>query len=412
MNQFLTTDWLSMKALRLLVNSLKVTSVFNTDWNSDYQKPFAPGEVVRIEYPPKWFIRDGIGYDPQPIQEIQSSVSCDQVFGVDFQWDDVEEALQLERDDTRQSNFYMKGPVAQIAQEWDLRSALFAYQYANQFVGVLGTNPTSFAAFGAIAEQKLFEQACPEDGDRDMIISPGMTTSLIGGATTVFNPQAEISKQFRKNEIGEQANFGYTKSMSLRTHTAGTWAAGNTLSASSVTGDSSIVIACTSGDTVKKGDKIGIASVYNANPMTRETTTTAYTFTVSATADVTASGATMTVPITPTIYGPGSPFQNVSALPAAGATLTLWPGTTLPNGKSGKVGLAIHRDAYAIVNVPLSLPKAVEIAKQQRDDETGMAIRFVRAWQADQSRYVNRFDTLGGYGILYNNNCVIAMVGA
>ena len=412
MNQFLTTDWLSMKALRLLVNQLAISNYMNTSWNSEFQRPFTPGETIRIEYPPMWDIRDGVAYDPQEIQEINTTLSCDQLFGVDFQWDDVELALKLERDDTRLNDFYMKGPMAKIAQEWDLRAALFAYQYANQIVGVLGTNPTDFAAFGAIAEQKLFEQGCPQDGDRAMIISPGMTTSLIGGYNAVFNPTQEISSQFKQNKIGLQAGFNYEKSMSLRTHTNGTIAGAFTVAGANQSG-SSLTVNMTAGDTITKGTKIGIASRYNVNPMTRETTTTEYTFTFTVTEDITAAGGGADVlQISPTIYGPSSPFQNISALPGDTATLTVMPGTAAPSAKSGKVGLALHRDAYAKVNVPLSLPKAVEIARQSRDPKTGMSVRFTRTFDATQIRYINRFDTMGGFGVLYNNNCVVAMLGA
>ena len=96
-NAFLTTDWLSMEALDLLTNSLEITSHFYTGFNKEFQKPFAVGETVRVEYPPKWLIRNGIPYDPQGIQEIQTTITCNQVFGVDFEWNDVEQVLQLRR---------------------------------------------------------------------------------------------------------------------------------------------------------------------------------------------------------------------------------------------------------------------------------------------------------------------------
>ena len=111
MNNFLTMDVLSMKALRLIINRLAVAKYFNTSWNSEYQRPYSPGETIRVEYPPLWDIRNGIGYNPQAIQEIFTTITVDQLFGIDFQWDDVELALKLERDDTRVNDFYMKGPM-------------------------------------------------------------------------------------------------------------------------------------------------------------------------------------------------------------------------------------------------------------------------------------------------------------
>ena len=413
MNSFLTTDWLSMEALDLLTNSLEVTSHLYSGFSKEYQRPFAVGETIRVEYPPKWLIRNGIDYDPQGISEINTSITCNQVFGVDYEWNDIEQVLSLEKDDTRQTNFYIKGPIAQIAQEWDIRSAQFAAQYSSMVAGTLGTDPVSFAVFSNLAEQKLFEMACPSEEQKAMIITPSQNTALLGTVTNVFNPADEISREFKKGIIGMQAGMTFYRSMSIYRHTAGVWAVANavTVNAAGQSG-SSLDINCTNGDTFKKGDKIGIAAVYNANPMTRARTTTAYTFSFTVTADVTATAATATLPISPPIYGPGSPYQNVDALPADTALLTLWPGTTAPSGKSGSVGVAIHPWAFGIVGVPLDLPKNQQIARQQRDQETGMSIRMVRAWDPVQSRYVNRFDTLGGYGVLYNGNCCVAMAGA
>ena len=417
MNTFITTDWVSMKALRLLLNKLAVSLYFNDDYASEYQRAFSPGETIRIQYPPLWAIRNGIGYDPQAVQQIYTTITVDQIFGIDFQWDDVEAALKLERDDKRVNDFYMKGPMKKIAQEWDLRSALFGYVYSPNCVGVLGTNPTSFTTFSAGAEQILFEQAgidgTEEAGETAQIISAGMNTSLVGGMQTTYNPQYRPdSKQFKKWEPGMVAGFDVIRSMSLRRHTNGTVAGAFTVAGADQSG-SALTVNLTAGDTITKGTKIGIADVYPTNPMTRETVTTARTFIFSVTEDLTAAGGGVDVlQITPPIYGPLSVFQNVSALPANGATLTVTPGTSSPNAKTGIVGLALQRDAFFRVNVPLQLPKAVEIAKQHRDPETGFSIRFTRTWDAIQSRDINRFDTLGGYGIGYNFNSSVALLGA
>jgi hypothetical protein len=416
MNQFLTTDWLSMKALRLLLNKLAVAMYFNDSYNSEYQRPFTPGETIRVEYPPLWDIRNGVGYNPQAIQEIYTTITVDQIFGVDFQWDDVEAALKLERDDTRQNDFYMKGPMKKIAQEWDMRCALFGYVYTPNIVGVLGTNPTTFSTFSTAAEQILFEQGgvdgTQEQGDVAQIISSGMNTGLIANMTTNFNPQTDVSKQQRESRLGYIATFDTIRSMSLRRHTNGTVAGAFTVAGADQSG-SSLLVNLTAGDTITRGTKIGIGNCYPTNPLTRETVTTGRTFIFSVTQDLTAvGGGADALQITPPIYGPLSVFQNISALPANGATLTVTPGTASPNTKAGIVGLALQRDAFFRVNVPLQLPKAVEIARQQRDSETGFTIRFTRTWDAIQMRNINRFDTLGGFGVGYNYSCAVAMLGA
>lgn len=417
MNTFITTDWVSMKALRLLLNKLAVSLYFNDDYNEDYQKPFTPGDTIRIQYPPLWDIRNGIGYNPQAIQQIYTTITVDQIFGIDFQWDDIEAALKLERDDKRVNEFYIRGPMKKIAQEWDLRSALFGYVYTPNIVGVLGTNPTSFTDFSAAANEILVEQG-GVDGMQDVgeccqIISPGMNRSLVGGMQTTYNPRyTPGSQQFEQWKSGPVATLDTIPSMSLRRHTNGTIAGAFTVAGADQSG-SQLTVNLTAGDTITRGTKIGIANSYPTNPMTRETATTGRTFIFTVTQDLTAAGGGADVlQISPPIYGPLSVFQNISALPANGATLTVMPGTSSPNAKTGIVGLAMQRDAFFRVNVPLQLPKAVEIARQHRDSETGFSIRFTRTWDAIQSRNINRWDTLGGYGVGYNFNCSVALLGA
>jgi hypothetical protein len=236
---------------------------------------------------------------------------------------------------------------------------------------------------------------------------------LTGTAQGLFNPPDAISKQYKEGAIGRYAGADWYESMSLYSHTAGTWQtpASVTVSGANQSG-SSLLVNCTSGDTFKKGDVLGIGAVYPANPMTRRTTSTATTMQITVTADTTATGSTVTLPISPTLYGPGSQYQNISALPADAAPLTLFPGTSSPNGKSGTQGLIFNKGAFALVGVKLETPKAVEMASNSRDPETGIAIRFIRMFDPQQSKMINRFDVLMGFGQLRPDNCAVRLLCA
>jgi hypothetical protein len=417
-NTFLTNDWFSMTMLRLLVNPLEVTMFLNTRFNKDYQKEFAVGATVNIKYPPQFVIRDGMDWTPQGISEIQTVVNCNQAFGIDFQWSDLEAALDVERGDDRISDLYIKGPMAQIAQEWDSRSAYFAYANSNNIVGVLGTDPTTLQSFSYAARQRIVEMAGGVDGKSGIVIPPQVNTSLVPAQALNMNPADEISREFKKGVIGVNAGYNWHESMSLYDHTAGTWAGAVTVNGAGQSGNS-LTVTATAGDTFLVGDVVGIGGTTNVNPRTRRRTNSTYTKTVCITvALVAAGGGVDVITFTPALYGPGSPYQNISALPANGAALTLFPGTVAPNGKTGKNGLLMigggNTDAagFTIVNVPLELPKNEQIARQQRHPETGMAVRLVKFWDPTKSRMGWRFDTLGGYGILYNDNCSVRLLSA
>lgn len=415
---FQFVDWLSMEALRLLVNKLTIAGYFNTAWQADFERDFAIGESVRVPLPNRGFIRNGLGYNPNTINRLYTTVNCNQVFGYDFEWDSVQAALEVERGRDRFRDIYIEPAMAQIAQEIDSRAASWAYKNANNIVGVLGTDPTSLATINQ-ARQRMLELACPPGGERVFAIPPQVNTSLVPAQQGFFNPASDVARTYKTGALGEYAGFDFYESMSLYDHTAGTWQGAVTVNTAPVDGASTLVVNCTSGDTFHTGDVFSIDAVYATNPMTRRTTTTATlkTFVIPTDANgndqsVTATTTTATIPISPVIYGPGSPYQNVSALPLANAALTLFPGTSSPNGKSGKQALALAKDAFGIVGVKLEIPKACEMSSQQKDPDTGIYVSFVRMFDPQQRKMINRFDVCLGFGSLYSDNCCVRLLCA
>ena len=409
-NQFQFVDWITMESLRILVNKLVCAKYMNTDENKEYQREFAVGETIRVKLPQRFTIRQGLGYSPQPINRVYTTVTCNQIFGVDFEWDSVENALKMERGLDAIRREYLMPAMSQIANEIDSRAALFAYQNTNNIVGVLGQDPTSMSTYQA-ARQRLIENACIPDEEKGMIIPPAFNTSLVPNLASFFNPTSQISEQYKEGALGEMSGFQWWESVNLYRHTAGTWAGAVTVNGSNQSG-SSLLINATAGDTFLTGDVISIDAVKSVNPVSRRVvSSTLKQFVI--TQDLTAAGGGAdTIQISPAIAGPGSQYQNVDALPVTGAALTLFPGTANPNGASGMQGLAMQRDAFAMVGVKLEVPKAVEMASQTRDPKTGIAVRFVRMFDPVQSKMINRFDTLLGFGPLYPDNCAVRVEGA
>jgi hypothetical protein len=408
-NSFNYVDWLSMESLRQLLNKLQVAQFFNTDYNKEYTKEFAVGETVRINYPWRPTIREGLGYNPQAITRRNTTVTVDQIFGIDFEWDSAEAALKMERGREKIKTEYIEPAMSQLAQEIDSRCALWATQNASMIVGVLGTDPTSFVTFNQ-ARQKMVEQGGWTGAKRGMIITPSVNVSLVNAAVQYFNPTDAISKQYKEGSIGRNSGFDWYESMSLYEHTAGQWAGTVELAAAPVSGATTLSLTVTSGDILRKGDVFNIATGVAVNPMTRRSIGSLKTF-VQTSATATISGTAATISIWPPIYGPDSPYQNVTVLPAAGADLTLFPGTTSPNGLVGFNNLAINKDAFALVGVKLEVPKACEMASQTRDPNSGISVRFVRMFDPQQSKMVNRFDVLLGFGNLYSDACAVRVLG-
>ena len=407
-NSFLDTNWVSLRILWILQNALEVASVFNTEWESEFGKNFPVGASVQVKLPQRWLVTNGLGYQPQGIARLATTINLDQVFGIHFEWDSYERLVKMERSQEELEENYLKPAAVQLAQEIDTRAALFAYQNVSGVVGAVGTNSTTID-FAAAADEYLYEKACPK-GLRHLIISPSQMRSYVVPNVTQFNPAPEISRMFRTGVLGTAAGWEWYRSNSLFKHTIGTAATGGVTVTGANQSGNVLSITGTAGQTFNVGDKFSIAAVNGVNPSTRRAISSTQTFTVLTA--LTLTGGTDTINISPSIYGPGSQYQNVDALPANGAAFTIWPGTTAPSGKSGTIGLGLSKFAFAMSGGKFEVPKAVERAEQTEDPETGMSVRFIRAWDQRESKMTNRFDMCLGFGNLYNDQCAVALAGA
>jgi coat protein Gp5 len=144
-NNFLNTNWVSMEILRLLLNDLVVAEAFNHGWDKDFEQEFAPGSSITVKFPQRFTVTDGMGYNPQAINRLSTTVSLDQWLQVAFEWDDYERAVKLERSEEELRENYWQPAAAALAQETDSRCAKFAYQNASNIVGVLGTRRARFS---------------------------------------------------------------------------------------------------------------------------------------------------------------------------------------------------------------------------------------------------------------------------
>ena len=399
-----------MEILRLLVNKLVVSEYFNRNWEKDFNKEFAPGSSIQIKFPQRFLTVNAMGYSPQGINRISTTVSLDTWIQVPFEWDDYERAVKLERSEQELRENYWEPAGAAIAQSIDSMAANWARLNASNVVGVLGTDPTTVNTY--YQARAVLEKEAAGPGKRCMLISTNMMVSLGSNITNVFHPADQITRMWKQGSIGVLAGFDFFESNSLYTQTAGTWAAAVRVVGSGQSG-AQLVVQGTAGDTINPGDKFSIQAVNMTNPMTYRSAgpLTPRTFTYSGPAPMVLTGGSDTVPILPPIYGPGSQYQNVDALPLTNAALTLWPGTTAPNGKTGTVGLGLTREAFALVGGKLYLPKAVESAAQQQDPDSGIAIRKVIAWDPVRSMQVNRYDSLVGFGNLYQQNGAVVVLG-
>jgi hypothetical protein len=238
-----------MRILWFLQNALEVASVFNTKWESEFGKTFPVGSSFQIKLPQRWLVTDGLGYQPQGIARLSTTVSLDQLFGIHFEWDSYERLVKMERSKEELEENYLFPAARQLAQEVDSRAALWAYQNASNFVGTMGTDATNINPFTA-AERRLYEKACPK-GTRHLCLSPSLMESYVKTNVTQFNPAPEISRMFRTGVIGTAAGWEWYRSNSLFKHTVGTAPTGGITVTGAGQSGGQLIVTGTNGQTLK-----------------------------------------------------------------------------------------------------------------------------------------------------------------
>lgn len=407
-NTFTFPSWVAMEPLRLLVNRLAIAGKFAANWNDEFKREFAVGETVTLKKPNRYTVTDGLALATQPLQVQTTTVSLNQPFHIGIEWDDFEKVIEMERSTEQINRLYLEPVAEKLFQEVESRAALFAYQNTPNVFGALGTNPTAATPF-MDAHDRLHDKSAP-DTKLDVFVSSRMMSSFLANQAVQFQPAQEIGEQYKTDIVGKAHGMTWHRSNSLYRHTAGTG-----VTALSVTGagqsGSSLSVTGTNGQTLKKGDAISIADVNFVNPNTLRVPAGNQVQHFLITADVTLTAGPDIIGIFPAIVGPGSPFQNVDALPGNGAVITLWPGTTTPSGKAGTQGLLLAPNAFAIVGAKYEKPPNVQCS-YAKDPTSGLSIRFTRQWDIQTAKTYSRWDMCIGFGVLYADECAARVVGA
>jgi hypothetical protein len=431
-NGFDVSDYLAREQLRKMTNKLVISESFNTSFNKLFTQAYAAGamgDTVRVPYPRQYIpgTQNNLGYEPQPMVDRHTSVTIDQISKVHFEFDVIERALRMQDYQGALDEDIIDPSSTTMAQDIEDRCAFYAYQHTPNIAGVLGTNPTTFdAAFSAPYER--FINLGGGSGARRAIIGTGIQRALTAVELALLLPDSEFNRVMKEGSLGRASTFDTFVSPSLYRHTAGTWAGAVTVSIAptmpvvpgpspngGAAGITSITVACTNGDTFKKGDVFNMSAVNEVNLTSRRPGTGGLKLReCTILVPTTGAGGLATLVFTPPLYGPGSPYQNIDALPLVGATLTLFPGTATPNGKSGVQNLFLGKDAFALVGVKLKVPASGGDIKtaQRRDPTTGLAVVYTQQFTNDEMKYRCRFDCPFGMGELWNAVAAVRLLGA
>ncbi len=407
-NEFITPVEILQESMMRLENSLVLLKHVNREFDGHFAvENEKAGYQVFARVPVRFRGRVGDAIQTEDIRETMVPVAINRLWGVDMDISDQDLTLVIDRFGER----YIDGAASTVANRLEGEGYDLYPDFFNA-TGTPGTVPTSLATY-TDAGVILHDHSCPPEG-RAVIVNPRMQANVLGFGANLFNPVKEISRQYLEGTMGQAVGFKWSMGQNVARHTTGTISAASapTVTTAPVKGDTSIVTGNWSNSSaiLKKGDIVAFAGSNGVNPVSYRDSGSLRTFT--ATADVTSDGSgNATIPVSPAFDAdagdantPGSPFQTVTAYPAAGALVSVH-GLAYANfaniaSKSSPQGLAFHKDAITFACVKQALPGGLDWSEQITHPKLGVAMRLTRGFDIRSNRRYTRLEVLGGWKTL------------
>lgn len=399
-NTTLTADVIAKEALMHLDNNLVFAKQVFRGYENEFSKKvngYEVGETISIRRPTDFTVRTNATMSTQDVTEGKVALSVNQRRGVDFEFTSQDLTLKIGELGER----VIKPAMIQLANSVDtFVSGLYAS--VPNWVGTSGQTVNSFGDF-AKAPERLDEMAVPQDS-RSAVLSPADHWALLGSQTSLYIQDA-AKGAYRKGSLGEIGGVDTFMSQNILTHTAGTRtnAAVDQALTTATTTYTSVKDTMTqtihmdglgTTKTIKKGDVFTIADVYAVNPVTKAALPFLKQFVV--TTDVSSDAVTTgdaDVVVYPALIWTGA-FQNVAV--TTGVTdlndkAVTWVQAA---GIADRQNLVFHKNAFALVMVPLvSPPGAVDVSRQSYK---GTSVRIIPVYDGANDISKWRCDILFG----------------
>lgn len=393
----LTADIIAKEAVMILDNELVMAKKVFRGYEEEFAKKvngYEVGETISIRKPTDFTVRDGAVMKAQDVVEGKTSITVDKRKGVDFKFTSQDLTLKIDTLSER----VIKPAMVQLANQID--SDLMAlYKDIPSWVGTPSPPIKSYADF-AKAPERMDEYANPQDG-RAAVLSPADHWALLGSQTSLYIQDA-AKGAYRKGSLGEIGGVDTYMSQNVQTHTVGIWdgtpKVDQSVTASTITYDAvkdtmlqTITIDgfTASSPALQAGDVFTIDGVYAVNPVTKAKLSFLKQFTVVSTAN--AAGNQVDVTFYPAMIWDGA-FQNIATAASNLNDKDVTPVGT--DGTSYRQNLVFHKNAFALVTVPLvSPPGAVDVARRSYK---GINVRVIPVYDGVNDESAWRLDVLYG----------------
>ena len=387
-NSLLSPTIITREALRILHANLNFIGSINRQYDSQFANSGASpsgkiGPTLTIRKPNRFTVRTGAVIGVQDVVEDTTTLTVSTQKGVDFNFSSQDLTLTLDEFSKR----YLAPAMARLASDVEAD----ALSMLNDVYNAVDDSASAPTFLDVLNCSKMLDQMlAPDDGERVALLHLQHNVKLIDALKGLYNPQANLSGQYRKGMIAKDTggfNTWYRNSL-LTTHASGTavTSTGYTINAAAATG-STITIAGGS-TTFLIGDIVTLPGCDAVHPETKADLGFLQQFVVTSN-----SGASATsLSISPAIVTTGAK-QNVTASPTNGGTILKVGGGA---SSAQYTSLFYHPDAFTFVSADL-----VDVSKfgawGAREVQDGISMRIARQYDITNDKVPCRIDVLYGY---------------
>jgi P22 coat protein - gene protein 5 len=410
-NAVINPTWVMKEIGRRLLNNWKFANNVERGYDDQYNQAGAKmGYTVNARLPQRYQVNKGQALNPQPVSDLIVPITLTDQANVGIEFSTA--SLTMEVDNYKEKCIAPAVDTLVNAADFDGLNRM--YQETFRTVGTPGVVPGSTGTFPQAflnvylgAGVKLTNGAVPMENRRAML-NASMHAFAVSSTAGLFNPSEKISANYRKGQFGN-GQLGIEEwylDQNVATHVVGPLGGTPAVSGANQSGSSLLTSGWTaSGLRLRRGDVIQVAGVFDINPLSYQSTGSLMDFVV--TNDVTSdAGGLATIPIAAqsgqaAIVGPGTTRQNVSALPANGALISVFSTAaaghpTLANTNTPQ-GLVYFPEAFAMVMADLQLPQGLWASERISNKALNLAIRFLKSYDIMSDQSPARVDILYGW---------------
>lgn len=383
-NSILTPTAVTREALRILHQKCNFIGSINRQYDDSFAKSGAKiGDTLKIRMPNQYTVRTGKTINTQDTVETSQNLTVATQKGVDVNFSSADLTLSLDDFSKRILDPAMAVLAANI--EYDAMT-----MYKDVYNSIWA--PGSTLAYNNVLDGRvLIQRGLAPNSDRSANLNSKDMADVVKDTKTLFNDQAQLSKQYLEGYMGRAAGFDFMENTLWPGHTRGAADANYVVNTSTGITSGSATVAVTAGTgSFVVGDVITIVGVNSVHPETKVDTGVLQQFVITAAY----AGGAGNITVSPTPVTSGAK-QNVVINSAGAGKAVVVAGTA---SGADTTSLLYQKDAFTFATADLVMPSGVDFARREVQD--GISLRIVRAYDINNDNFPCRIDVLYGYKTL------------